>query len=84
MSSFESWSKESLLTLAQGEQEYLDASIARREQRAAVERSRQEQEAQLEQQANRRLKLLVAVMALGLVERGQVIQAAGHLRVLQS
>lgn len=67
LSSFESWAKDSLLALTQDEQTYLDTSIIRREQRAAVERSRQEQQSHLEQRANRRLKLLVAVMALGLV-----------------
>lgn len=64
---FETWVGDTQLVLTKEEQAYLDASIARREDREAAERERQEQEARLEQRSSRRLKALVAVMAVALV-----------------
>jgi WD40 repeat protein/serine/threonine protein kinase len=67
LAELESWAEESQMILTQNEHAYLDASISKREERAYIDRSRQEQEAFLKQRANQRLKLLVAVLALGLI-----------------
>jgi WD40 repeat protein/serine/threonine protein kinase len=64
---FASWANDTVLSLTLDEQAFLDASISGREARLAVERRRQEQEAHLEQRANRRLKALVGILVLGLV-----------------
>jgi hypothetical protein len=53
---FERWSGQTHLALSAGERAYLRASIARREERAAAERQRQEQEARLEGRHDHRLR----------------------------
>ncbi len=67
LTQFESWAGDSQLALSADERAYLQASVARREERAAVERERQEQEARLEGRATWRLKALVAVVVVALV-----------------
>ena len=64
---FQNWAGETSLVLSGDEREYLQTSIGQRELRAAAERERQEQEALLERQSNRRLKALLAVMAVALL-----------------
>jgi WD40 repeat protein/serine/threonine protein kinase len=76
---FESWAGESQLALSVNEQVYLQASNTRREERAAAERQRQEQEAHLEGRATWRLKALLVVGAVALVVViGLVIAAVSY------
>ncbi len=67
LDSFQNWAAETSIVLSGDERQFLQTSIEQREQRAAAERERQEQEARLERQSNRRLKALVAVMAVALL-----------------
>jgi WD40 repeat protein/serine/threonine protein kinase/energy-coupling factor transporter ATP-binding protein EcfA2 len=67
LAGFESWAGDTQLVLTGEERAFLDASLALRKEREAAERERQEQEASLEQRANRRLRALVGVMAVALV-----------------
>ncbi|HSG42694.1 MAG TPA: LuxR C-terminal-related transcriptional regulator, partial [Anaerolineales bacterium] len=67
LSHFESWTAGTQLGLTQNEKTFLDTSISSREERAAIERNRQQEKAQLEQYANRRLRQLVLGLVMGLV-----------------
>jgi predicted nucleic acid-binding protein len=64
---FESWADETELMLNQQERDYLEFSLARRQQLQAEEDLRQAHEALLERRSRQRLQLLVAVMALAAV-----------------
>ena len=63
----EEWQRESRLALSQEENEYLQKSMAEREQRLAAENARQAREKALEQRSRARLRLLVVVMGVALV-----------------
>jgi WD40 repeat protein/serine/threonine protein kinase len=67
LTNIESWTNETQLVFTEEERAYVAACVAARQERAAVERQRQDQQAHLEQKSNRRLKALVGVMALALV-----------------
>jgi WD40 repeat protein/serine/threonine protein kinase len=67
LSQFEAWTAGSQIALTGQEQAFLDASLANRTERETIERQRQEHEAQLEQSSSRRLRALIAVMAVALV-----------------
>lgn len=67
LNQFESWRADANITLGQDEADYLQASIARREQEMAEEAERQAREAALEQRSRERLRALVAVMGIAAV-----------------
>jgi WD40 repeat protein/DNA-binding CsgD family transcriptional regulator len=67
---FQAWSQVTELALTDGEREYLQASVARRDQRAAAEAARQAREATLERRARRVLVALAAVFLLAAMISG--------------
>ena len=66
LANFGSWSAETPMVLTEEERAFLDASLVARDERAALERTRQEEQVLLERRSNRRLKGLVGVMAVAL------------------
>jgi WD40 repeat protein len=72
----ESWASDTHLILTEEERAYLSASVAARQEKAALEQQRHEKQDRLEQRSNRRLKALVGVMALALVIAGGLTFAA--------
>lgn len=66
----ENWSKETELALTELEAEYLQASLAKREEERAEEAARQAHEKYLERRSRAFLRVLVVVMALGLIVAG--------------
>lgn len=81
LAKFESWASETQLIFTEEEQGYIAESVAARQERAAVEQQREEQQARLEKRSNRRLKALVGVMALALaIAVGLTIVAVSFAR----
>ena len=79
LAQFESWAEGSQLALSAEEHAYLQASIARRAERAAAERERQEHETRLEQKAQWRLKALFIFGFLALAVVAGLAAAAIYL-----
>jgi WD40 repeat protein/serine/threonine protein kinase len=78
---FESWAGNTPLILTENERAYLDSSIELREVRMVARRERREEKARLEKRSSRRLKTLVAVMAVALiVSLGLAIVAVSYAR----
>ena len=67
LAQFEEWHTESTVSLSEDEQAFLQASIAERERLAAVEAEREAYEQNLEKRARNRLRIMVAVLVLGLI-----------------
>ncbi|MFN2103427.1 MAG: LuxR C-terminal-related transcriptional regulator, partial [Candidatus Promineifilaceae bacterium] len=67
LDSLQTWAGESSLVLSGVERQFLETSIDQREQRAAAERERQEQESRLEGRAKFRLRALLVISALALL-----------------
>ncbi|MEE9512596.1 MAG: protein kinase, partial [Anaerolineales bacterium] len=67
LTNFGGWSAEAPIVFTEEEQAFLSTSLTAREERAAIEGTRQEERALLERRSNRRLKGLVGFMALALV-----------------
>jgi WD40 repeat protein/serine/threonine protein kinase len=85
LTQFEAWAAGSRIVLTDQERAYLEASLANRQEREAVELQRQEHEARLEQSASRRLKALVAVLSVALVIAvGLIIAAVSFARQAQT
>ena len=70
LAQFEAWSQETDLILSRAERNYLQASIVRRDERAAAEAVRQAREAKLERRARRVLQALVVVLLLAALVSG--------------
>jgi WD40 repeat protein/serine/threonine protein kinase len=67
LTTLESWINDTRLVFTEEEWQYIDASVAAREQRGVAERRQKDKQAQLERRANRFLRGLVGVMGVGLV-----------------
>ena len=67
LDTFKKWSKETQLVLTPREKLYLDTSIARRVEERAVEEKRQALVTALERRSVRFLRILVAVLLLGIL-----------------
>ena len=67
---FEQLVERGTIALTEGEREYVRASVAERERRAAEERARAEREALLERRSRQRLRALVAVMTVAALVAG--------------
>ncbi|MGW8226331.1 MAG: nSTAND1 domain-containing NTPase, partial [Anaerolineales bacterium] len=78
---FASWSESTQLAVSQSERDYLQASLALRDERIAAETARQAREVKLEQRAKRVLQVLVVVFSLAvLVSAGLAFIAANQRR----
>lgn len=64
---FAEWAESSSVVLTERERGYLDQSLAARAERRAEEEARRERERRLERRSVRRLRALVAVLAIGTV-----------------
>ena len=81
---FETWSRDTEITLTPDEQTYLKACIAERTYQVEEEQSRQARERTLERHAIRRLQLLVGVLVVGvLVAIGLTVFAFGQSTLAQ-
>jgi WD40 repeat protein/DNA-binding SARP family transcriptional activator len=75
---FEVWAQDSGLAQTELEREYLAASVAAREDEAAVEAARQAREAVLERRSVRRLRTLVVVLAVAALVAAALSVLAFH------
>lgn len=64
---FEEWAQSASLQLNQLERDYLEASLADRREREAIERARQERERELERQKARNLRIAAVVFGIAAV-----------------
>ncbi len=64
---FEEWAQSTSLQLNQLERDYLEASLADRREREAIERARQERERELERQKARNLRIAAVVFGIAAV-----------------
>ncbi len=76
LAQFETWSGSAGVALTGTERRFLEAGLHRREEAAAAEQERRHRELELEQRSARRLRILVAVLAISTVVAGALVVVA--------